>query len=333
MDNSNKIVPPHLNAEIYRTDTTGTNTISYLDYIAIHSDGSVLVGSSELTGRYWNGGVSVYKSIANAKCIQTEEKRSIPLSSGTADGCFIGTSTKVLTCEDSGAVTVWTNKNDAWNQWKEEISVAEHDNAALAVDCLEPERLYVTTGADGNAKVWDVTDMICIRNYSAAHSMSINALSVRPKSTTNFATGSMDQYVTLWDDNVDKPVLEVLKNDCCIRCLSWIDENRLVVGDEAGLLRLLDIRNLETEIKITEFPAPVHKLAVHPDGDKVAVCCDTKIVTVCQVEENSEPKVIYHDRHMHSNFVRGAAWDIEDKTTLHTVGWNGELKSHNVSFD
>ena len=49
--------------------------------------------------------------------------------------------------------------------------------------------------------------MICVRNYSAAHSMMINALSVRPKSTTEFATGSMDQYITLWDDNVDKPVL------------------------------------------------------------------------------------------------------------------------------
>lgn len=132
MDNSNEIVPPHLNAEIYRTDTTGTNTISYLEYIRIHSgmylffsntlvcerrkeqflsclylketfwrdlkfvtDGSVLVGSSELTGRYWNGGVSVYKGIANARCVQNEEKRSIPLSTGTTDGCFIGSSTKV----------------------------------------------------------------------------------------------------------------------------------------------------------------------------------------------------------------------------------------------
>lgn len=332
MVNSNKIVPPHLNAEIYRTDTTGTNTISYLEYIRIHLDGSVLVGSSELTGRYWNGGVSVYKGIANARCVQNEEKRSIPLSTGTTDGCFIGSSTKVLTCEDSGAITVWTNKNDAWNQWKEEISVSEHDNAILEVDCLDPERLYVTAGADGNAKVWDITDMICIRNYRAAHRMMINAVSVRPKSASNFATGSKDRCVTLWDDYVDKPVLNVLENNSCIRCLSWMDENRLIVGDESGVLRLLDIRNLETDIKITGFPAPVHKLAVHPDGDKVAVCCDNAIVTVCQIEEKSESKVIYHDRHMHSNFVRGAAWDIEDKTALHTVGWNGELKSHTVSL-
>uniref|UniRef100_A0A2H1WH14 SFRICE_003040 n=1 Tax=Spodoptera frugiperda TaxID=7108 RepID=A0A2H1WH14_SPOFR len=336
MDNSNRIVPPHLNAEIYRTDTTGTTTLSYLDYIKIHSDGSVLVGSSELTGRYWNGGVSVYKSIAEAQSIKTEDKRSISLCSGTADGCFIGSSNKLLICEDSGAVSVWVKNGDqqsAWSQWREDLSVAEHDNAVLAVDCLEPERLYATAGADGNVKVWDINDMICIRNYSAAHSMIVNAIAVKPKSAHSFATGSMDQYVTLWDENTDKAVLDIMKNDCSIYCLAWLDENRLAVGDEAGVLHLIDIRNTESKMKIAEFPAAVHKLVVHPDSDKVAVCCDNKIVTVCKVEENCEPKIIYHDRHMHSNYVRGAAWDIEDKNTLHTVGWNGELKSHSISLD
>lgn len=53
--------------------------------------------------------------------------------------------------------------------------------------------------------------MICIRNYRAAHRMMINAVSVRPNSTSNFATGSMDQCVTLWDDYVDKSVLGKLK--------------------------------------------------------------------------------------------------------------------------
>lgn len=37
MENSNKIIPPHLNAEVYRTDTTGACSISYLDYIRLHA--------------------------------------------------------------------------------------------------------------------------------------------------------------------------------------------------------------------------------------------------------------------------------------------------------
>ncbi|CAD0196734.1 unnamed protein product [Chrysodeixis includens] len=336
MDNSNKIVPPHLNAEIYRTDTTGTTTQSYLEYINIHSDGSVLVGSSELTGRYWNGGASVYKSIAEAQKVPLDEKPGISLASGTADGCFIGSSTKVFLCEDSGAVSVWANNSEqqsAWNLWKEEVSVSEHDNAALSVDCLDPEHQYVTAGADGVVKVWDINDLICLRNYRTAHSLIIYAVAVRPKSKTSFATGSMDQYVTLWDENTEASVLDLLKNDCCIRCLAWLDENRLLMGDEAGVLHLSDVRNPDDVVKVTQFPAAVHKLVVHPECDKVAVCCDNKIVSVCDFTENTESKVIYHDRHMHNNYVRGAAWDIEDKKTLHTVGWNGEIKAHSVIWD
>lgn len=56
-------------------------------------------------------------------------------------------------------------------------------------------------------QVWDLNDMICIRNYSLAHSASVADVSVRPNSTTSFASGSLDMYVTLWDDNIDKPVL------------------------------------------------------------------------------------------------------------------------------
>ncbi|KAL0893805.1 hypothetical protein ABMA27_013935 [Loxostege sticticalis] len=334
MENSNKIIPPHLNAEVYRTDTTGACSISYLDYIRLHADEGVLVGCSELTGRYWNGGASLYKSVPEAQKCHTEVKRSINLTSGTADGCFVGNPSKVLLCEDSGAVSIWTvSKDGAWKQWSEEISVAEHDDAVLAVDCLHSEQEYVTAGADGNIKVWDINEMICIRNYIAAHSLAIYGVVVRPSSSACFATGSLDYSVTLWDDNVSQPVLDLAKNNCSVRCLQWIDENKLIFGDEAGVMYSVDARNPETPTKLYDFPAAVHRLAVHPESKKVAVCCDNKIVSVCEVDESACPRVIYHDRHMHSNYVRDAAWDTKERKTLHTVGWDGEIKTHNISWD
>lgn len=60
-------------------------------------------------------------------------------------------------------------------------------------------------------------------------------------------------------------VTDLVKNDCGVRCLQWLDENRLVYGDEAGVLRLVDIRNAEMVQKLTEFPAPVHRIAVHSE--------------------------------------------------------------------
>lgn len=60
------------------------------------------------------------------------------------------------------------------------------------------------------------------------------------------------------------------------------------------------------------------------------MCCDNKIVSVCDLNDVTKVKVIYHDRHMHSNYVRSVAWDIKDNQMLHTTGWDGEIKSHNI---
>lgn len=64
-------------------------------------------------------------------------------------------------------------------------------------------------------------------------------------------------------------------------------------------------------------------------SDKVAVCCDNKIVSVCAINDNDEAKVIYHDRHLHSNYVRGMAWDRKGNNVLHSIGWDGEIITHN----
>ncbi|XP_073944143.1 methylosome protein WDR77-like [Choristoneura fumiferana] len=331
MENSNKIVPPHLNAEVYRTDTTGNEAPSYLDYIKLHPDGSVLVGCSELTGRYWSGGAAVFRSISEAQEINPKSMRSIQLDYGSADGCFVGSSSKVLICDDSGALSIWSiNENEAWKQWKDEATVAEHDSMIMAVDCLEAEKQYVTAGADSHIKVWDLSDMICIRNYSLAHSATVSDVSVRPKSTTSFASGSLDMYVTLWDDNIDKPVLDLVKNDCGIRCLQWFDENQLVYGDDAGVLRVVDARQPETVTTLCDFPAPVHKIAVQPDTGRIAVCCDNKIVSVCEKLQDKS-RVMYHDRHLHSNYVRGVAWDTANRNVLYSSAWDGHIRTHNIA--
>lgn len=57
--------------------------------------------------------------------------------------------------EDSGAVSVWSKNDDktACYEWMKDISVAQHDDAALVVDCLSPGSEYITAGADGNIKV------------------------------------------------------------------------------------------------------------------------------------------------------------------------------------
>lgn len=75
---------------------------------------------------------------------------SDPLLTGDILNSFF----QVLICDDSGALSIWSiNENEAWKQWKDEATVAEHDSMIMAVDCLEAEKQYVTVGADCHIKV------------------------------------------------------------------------------------------------------------------------------------------------------------------------------------
>lgn len=74
-------------------------------------------------------------------------------------------------------------------------------------------------------QVWDIMDLVCVRNYVAAHSAMIYAVSVKPKSTSCFATGSMDQCVTLWDDKVERPVLGQSEKVFCLKYLKILFGN------------------------------------------------------------------------------------------------------------
>ncbi|XP_038215797.1 methylosome protein 50-like [Zerene cesonia] len=330
MDNSSKIIPPHLNAEIYRKETTGTCTQSYLDFVRTHKDGSILVGCSELTGRYWNGGALVYQSNDENKSPKNSSKKHISLTSSTADGCFTESSNKVILCDDTGAISIWSRNDDAWKVWNEEASVAEHDSAILAIESLDPEKTYITAGGDGHVKVWDVSEnMLCIRNYSLAHSMPIHGVSVKPMSQSHFVTGSLDCFISLWDEHTDKPVYDVIENDCGIRCLQWIEENKIVFGDESGMLALIDVRNSDNVIKLCKFPASIHRISFNPESNNIAVCCDNRKVTVFNIK--GDKSKVLHENTEHSNFVRGVAWDQCDPNILHTVGWDGELKQCNVN--
>ncbi|GBP59197.1 Methylosome protein 50 [Eumeta japonica] len=227
----------------------------------IKRDGSVLVGCSELTGRYWNGGANIRNSVEELqKELINGTKLGIQLITGTADGCFIDTD-KVLLCEDSGAVGIWSYVDNSWSQW-EEVKLGEHDDVVMAVDSLQNGKLYVTVGLDANIKVWDVEEFLCVQDYRAAHSLGISGVSVKPNSTKNFITCSYDRLVCLWDYDKDVPVLDVAKSDSGVRCVQWLDENWLVFGDDSGVLSSVDLRQPGNSVPLLTFPNSVHRVTI-----------------------------------------------------------------------
>lgn len=327
MSELNGLVEPHLNSDLYKSFQGSTDTLPYLEYINIHSDGSLLIGCSELTGRHWKGYVYFFKSGTEIKDIVFKPKDAIRLAASTNDGCFVGNSNKVLTCDDTGAVALWLNREFPPFSWVEDSVVHEHDDVVMAIDCLVPEETYVTVGADGHIKVWDVTEMLCVRKYESAHANIITGVSVKPESNTVMATASHDRTICLWDENILKPVQDVVESDCGIRCVKWLDEHTLIYGNEAGALCSVDVRNTSTINTLDTLFAPIHRVIVKPDKKHVAVCGDNKKVSVFDVSR-TKSELLYENNNLHSNFVRGLAWDVNDNDTLISVGWDHAVHSH-----
>lgn len=53
-------------------------------------------------------------------------------------------------------------------------------------------------------QVWDITTLICIKNYSIFPGRPIYGLATRPQSNTCFASGSMNYNLNVWDENTEK---------------------------------------------------------------------------------------------------------------------------------
>ncbi|RVE50121.1 hypothetical protein evm_005327 [Chilo suppressalis] len=241
MENSNKIVPPHLNAEVYRSDTTSVNTVSYLEYLYLHPVNGVLIGCSELTGRYWNGGASIYKSVNEAQKNHNERKKCINLASGTTDGCFIGNFSKVLLCEDNGTVSVWSTINDeVWKLWSQETSVSEHDDAVLLVDCIQSEKEYVTAGADANEDTTAKEDVgTTIRNDDNPSSNTVLATKKRKKNSDDNNIGA--QLAGVISKNLERKNLD--DDDDRLFFLSLVKEFKKI-PDHMRMQTKLDILRL-----------------------------------------------------------------------------------------
>ncbi|XP_050671215.1 methylosome protein 50-like isoform X2 [Leptidea sinapis] len=303
------------------------HTHTFLDFLDIHDD-NMLVGGSDFSGRYWDGNIYVSTISQEGEISTGNLEASINTIAGSADGCFLDNPQRIILCEDSGAIEVWSFVQDQ-NLWVQESHIEEHDSAVLTIGCLVPNNLYVTAGADENIKAWDVKQMRSTRDYRKAHSHVISQVAVQPGSSDVFVTGSLDHEVKLWDYRLQKSVSALVNNDA-VRCVQWLDEHHVMFGDEAGSLKLVDSRNIQdgkSTKTLHEFPVPVHKIEVERETKKMAVCCDNATILTFDASNKESLNIIYENS-SHRNFVRGLAWDTANKNVLYSSGWDGLVKKH-----
>lgn len=320
-------------SDLYRNFTPAAcpfQTEKHLDFVEVSEDGYMLLGTSNLTGRYWTGSVWYFmKAVAEKDVCLT----GVDCCTGVTDGKFLDSKQKVVIGEDSGAVTVLyvtQLEDDRTYQFRPVATRNDHDNTVLSISVSTDKTKIVTGGMDMCIKVWNIDELITEHTYRPAHCDHVTSVAFCPDSTNCvFASCSLDGCLLLWDIRQSKPAKVLIDTpDEGLSAVVWQpgQENFLTVGTVLGNLRSLDIRTGNILAKTRPFRRPIHRLA-SAYTSWLAVCADSNEVKVLDCRSENLDTLYNDDRH--TDFIRGLSWHPQLKTLI-TCGWDKRVLSHSI---
>ncbi|XP_023238127.1 methylosome protein 50-like [Centruroides sculpturatus] len=147
---------------------------NHLDVVQHFPDGKLILGSSNLTGRYWGGSLWLFKNSNDApdieKCLAGVETEA-----GISDAAVLGKD-KIIIGLDSGSVELISLKSDPVILSNEFYS-CEHDHVISSISVSSNDLFCISSSFDGCIKVWDVETWTCIATYRPAHGNKISRVS------------------------------------------------------------------------------------------------------------------------------------------------------------
>ncbi|XP_067004033.2 methylosome protein WDR77 [Anabrus simplex] len=330
---------PNRNAEAYRNyqpTAVPTQTDKFLDFIQFSSDGHLLLGCSNLTGRYWSGSLWYFLDADAApdveKCLT-----GVECETGVCDGKFLKDEQRVIVGEDSGSVQILALTEAA----DEHIfhfspigSSCEHDDSIVSISVFKDKPRAVSGSFDTNIKVWDVETLVAEHTYRPAHLHIVTDVAVRPNDEGSvFASCSLDGTAVLWDTRNTKPA-SIFLRDGRLTSLAWQPSQSEIVcvGSESGKVIFVDIRQANQKLsEVACFKRPLQRLQFDANGiNHLAACSDDSLVRVLDCTDSASPSVCYTDDR-HNDFVRGLAWHPKSNQ-LYSCGWDKQVLAHNTNI-
>ncbi|XP_071446733.1 methylosome protein WDR77-like isoform X2 [Hetaerina americana] len=219
----------------------------------------MLLGSSNLTGRIWNGSIWCY-SHTELEPKTDNSLTGVLCDSGVCDGMFLPCKDKILIGKDSGVVQllqlVEGSNNREWGggggnsngsdrlveamPWEHSdqkhhlmtlASAGEHDAAVLCLAILPSSGSNavpraVSGGADMCIKIWDIEALVTEHTYRPAHSHQVVSLCEAPKGSNSeglFASCSLDGTALIWDPRQPRPAHLVFEapGKCGVQAIAW----------------------------------------------------------------------------------------------------------------
>ncbi|XP_013786008.1 methylosome protein 50-like, partial [Limulus polyphemus] len=151
----------------------------HLDSIFHWNDGTFVLASSNLTGRYWSGSVWCFKCADDApnveKCLT-----GVETDSGVCDAVSVEQN-KVIIGTDSGSVELLEFQTNGEAPLLNSIFYGlEHDDLVSCVDVNSSGDKAVSCSYDKSIKIWDLVSMASVGTYRPAHTDLVWRISCCP---------------------------------------------------------------------------------------------------------------------------------------------------------
>ena len=302
-----------------------------IDAIDHSPDGKLAIGSSKLTGRYWNGSLWLFKTPDQAPdSIYAPDNKHCSCCASTNAGCTDLTwldEKRLAFASDNGVIELWC-VGESFNEVEILANLTGHDDIvqSISVNCGRVK--IVSASLDMSIRVWDLEREACTDTFQG-HSDAVYGVCFRQEEQEIFASASEDGSIVLWDLRNDKPARRLLNSSHHLAaplCLTWDQTgNYLAIGYKDGSVSCYDVRNVgQPQVKRKPHCRDVNAVAFCPKRPSwLASVSNDCVVNILDLDASQS----CYQNNDHKDFVRDLSWSPVDGC-LRTCGWDTQIIRH-----
>ncbi len=174
----------------------------------------------------------------------------------------------------------------AGGKLEEPVTLSGHTRPVLAVAFSSDDTQLVSAGADRTLKVWNI-DKGKLERTLAHHTDAVHCLAFRPQHAGSYcASGGSDQTVRVWQPAIGRMVRIVRHHEGPVFTVAWHPQgDRLFSAGQEGIIRIIDA---DSDRILHSWKASddwIYRLAVSPDGNRLATGSWQAVVKVWNLTE------------------------------------------------
>lgn len=287
------------------------NHLFFLDFNEI---GQCLLGSSNITGTFWEGSLLYFKNIKDAEYFNYA---GYYIYSTTSDAKFVNNDT-IAVAEDAGTLTILKISDE--NTPIHPLIYYRHSQRIPQI-AVWPNTNQLISCSGRIVSIYNVDneENRPLKRLDNIHLDNINSVDVIRDNKNVFVSASSDRKACIWDCRNKVPASVLYSNEFSSLtsiATNPLDSNYFIIGSQAGDIYLVDKRETNHFVKTMHcYDGSVRRISFNNNTSKqFAVCGDDKQVIVIKGNNWSEKGQTV--RIPEQNYIRDVKWYQEDRKSV-----------------